>query len=73
MNINEKKWIDRGWPSTEYYGIEDSGVLCKIGTYDCWDDMEEDINLDKFVWVWTHDSFVQFLSYGVMLLGRNNE
>ncbi len=54
--------------SEQYFGIDDSGILHEIGVYDCWDDMEYEINVDKYVWIWTRESFTQFLSYGVMLL-----
>ena len=58
--------------SEEYYGIDDSGILTFIGVYDCWDDLEYEVNVDKYVWVWTRSSFSNFLSYGVQLLGDNN-
>ena len=57
---------------TEYFGIDDSGILCSLGSYDCWDDLEYDVNVDKYVWVWTKESFTHFLSYGTMLLGNND-
>ena len=72
MNINEKKEIDRAWPATEYFGIDDSGVLHSLGVYDCWDDLEYDQNIDKYNWIWTKKSFTHFLSYGIMLLGDND-
>lgn len=58
--------------SEEYFAIADSGVLVKLGTYDCWDDLEYEVNVDKYVWVWTRSSFCHFLSYGVMLLSEDD-
>ena len=58
---------------TEYFGIDDSGVLHRIGEFDCWDDMDYEGIPDKFSWIWTRESFTHFLSYGVMLLGAEKE
>ena len=58
---------------TEYFGIDDSGVLHNLGEWDCWDDMDYEGIPDHYSWIWTRESFTHFLSYGVMLLGSKEE
>ena len=58
---------------TEYFGVDDTGVCHRIGTYDCWDDMEYDGIVDHYSWIWTKESFTHFLSYGIMLLADNDK
>lgn len=58
---------------TEYFGMREDGVLTPLGVYDCWDDLEYDVDIDTYVYVWTKTTFTQMLSYGIMLLGTAND
>ena len=73
MNINENKWIEKMWPMTEYFGLLHDGGVASLGSFDCYDDLEYDVDLDVYAYVWTKKNFTQLLSYGVMLLGENND
>ena len=52
----------------QFFALEDSCMLVYLGEYDCWDDLEYDVNTDKYVFVWTRNSFYDFISYGFKLL-----
>ena len=70
MNINEKKWIESNWPVNQYFGIDESMKIHDLGLYDCWEDLEYEVNLDQFVWVFTRKELANFISRAVIILNR---
>ncbi len=53
----------------EYYAIHDCGTLECLGEYACWDDLEDDKNVDDYCFIYTRESLACLVSTAALMLG----